>query len=837
MSKPTKTTSRHWIAIGALLILVFLGGYLWLTWDLPEIGELPTNLAPASIRIVDRHERLLYELLPVDNGRHVPLPLSQIPLALQQATIATEDRYFYQNPGVDLRGILRAFWINLQGGETLAGGSTITQQVAKNLLLEPEERFERSLRRKLRESLLAWQLAQHYSKDEILALYLNQTYYGALAYGAEAAAQTFFGKPASELDLAESALIAGLPQAPALYNPLLDPQAALNRQKIVLELMLKQSLISSEAFELARRQELVFTSSPYPIEAPHFVIMIANQLDAIIPPESRPANTGLVIQTTLDLDWQHLAEKAVAQQLAALQAGLISDYELPGGHNVNNAALVALDPHTGAILALVGSPDYFDEQHAGAINMALMPRQPGSAIKPLVYAAAFNPIRPEPWTAGTMILDVGTTFITAEGKPYRPANYDGLEHGPVLARDALASSLNIPAVVTLADVGLPAFAGLAQSMGISTLGDFSQYDLSLALGGGEVSLLELSATYAVFANHGFRTDTYNIETITTTAGETLYRHFAPAQVRVLDQRVAWLISDILSDPEARATGFGTHSSLRLDRPAAVKTGTTTNFHDNWTIGYTPDLVVGVWVGNTSHEPMRDVTGLTGAAPIWHQFMRTVLTGSPEQIFQRPVGLVQIEVCALSGLLPTQDCPYQRLEWFISGTQPNRPDTFYHSVQIDTRTGFLAGPGTPASQISNQLVLDLPLEAQPWARTQGLRLLTDLQRPQTNQSAAATQDTNLRVLTPGNGAIYRLSASIGTSAQRLHIQIMAAEELNPVSLWLDGDQLIAWQGAPYEYWWTLEEGTHQLWSEGLSPSGETVISETITFEVEGNSNHE
>jgi penicillin-binding protein 1C len=827
---------RKWI-FGVFLLLLLgsiLAGYFWLFGDLPKTESLPQHLATPSIRITDRHGQVLYDALPVEGGRHTPVPLKSIPLALQQATIATEDHHFYSNPGIDLQGVLRSIWINLRGGETLAGGSTITQQVARNLLLGSEERFERSIRRKIREAVLAWQLTRQLSKDEILGLYLNQIYYGGFAYGVEAAAQTFFAKPVSELDLAECALLAGLPQSPALYNPLVEPQAAKDRQLIVLKLMLDQGLISQEVQDLASREPLSYASTPYPIEAPHFVMMVQNQIDQLLEGQSRWSFGGLVVRTTLDLDWQHHAEEAIQRQLQNLRDDKNID------HNVNNAALVALDPLNGEILALVGSPDYFDAEHSGAVNMVISPRQPGSSIKPLVYAAAFNPMKPDtaspgvpwPWTAATMILDVSTTFTTHDGKAYTPANYDSVEHGPVLARQALASSLNIPAVITLDHIGLGTLFNLGTNLGITTLGNPQDFDLSLALGGGEVRLLELTAAYGAFANQGYRLYPQAIIEIKTLSGEVIYQADPQPRVRAIDERVAWLISDILSDNDARSLGFGINSALHIDRPAAVKTGTTTNFHDNWTVGYTPNLVVGVWVGNTNHEPMRDVTGLSGAAPIWHQFIRTVLTGTPEYDFIRPPGLIQVEVCALSGLLPTEDCPYRRREWFIDGTQPVAYDNIYHSVIIDTQTGSLANDNTPLEQRRTQIALDLPPQASPWAHQHGLILLSDLVSGSTvNDGNPGNGPSRLMIASPGTNAVYLVSETINTDIQRIHIQAIGDPEIQNVTLWLDGQVLGIFNQPPYELWWPLEIGDHTLWAEGTNTNGDLLTSPRINFSVE------
>ncbi|MGE5224875.1 MAG: transglycosylase domain-containing protein [Omnitrophica WOR_2 bacterium] len=803
-----------------------LAGYLWLFSGLPYLDALETSQVTPSIRIVDRNNRLLYEVLPQGEGRYQPVPLEVISTYIQQATISTEDTNFYQNPGVDLQGILRAAWINVRGGETLSGGSTITQQLARNLLLQPGERYQRSIRRKLRETWLAWQISRHYSKNKILELYLNQSYYGGMAYGVEAAAQTYFGKHASELDLAESALIAGLTQAPGRYNPLTDPQAAKKRQMVVLELLKKHGSITAEQQSLADSERLVYASTPYPIEAPHFVMMVRAELDRLLPPEVIQAG-GLTVHTTLDLDWQHQAEAIIREQIETLD-------NPPGGvpgHNVNNAALVSLDPHTGEILALVGNPDYFDKKHSGAVNMALALCQPGSALKPIIYAAAFDPARARHWTAAQMILDIRTAFTTHNGQPYVPVNYDRLEHGPVSARQALASSLNIPAVTALDFAGLENTIQLAKKMGITTFEDPNQYDLSLALGGGAVKLLELTAAYATFDNHGNLVTPVDILSVTGPQDEVIYKPDAPLQPRVVDERVAWLVTDILSDDSARSIGFGTNSALKLDRPAAAKTGTTTNFHDNWTLGYTPDLVTGVWVGNADYQPMRDVTGLSGAGPIWHQFMRTILTGRPATQFQRPAGLVQVEVCALSGLLPTSACPYRKMEWFIQGTQPTQHDQVYQEVTIDTATGGLADANTPLGRRMEKVVLNLPAEAQPWAHSQGIALLSDYTGAGDIAVGGSTQPLSvLRLIAPDPGAIFHISQDLSTGQQRILIQAVGDVPFKQMTLLVDGSPVANLASSPFSAWWVLAPGEHQAWAEAVSADGKSLTSPVVTFTV-------
>jgi 1A family penicillin-binding protein len=822
---------RRFTGIIFLLISILGMGYFaysWLFRDLPDSVNLSKFFNIPSVKITDRQGRLLYEVLEENSGRHSIVPINEIPKDLQNATIATEDSSFYTNPGVDLKGIFRAVWINLRGGETLAGGSTITQQVARNLLLSSEERSERTVWRKLRESFLAWRLARYYTKEQILEIYLNQIYYGGLAYGVDAASQTFFGKPVGELDLAECALLAGLPQAPALYNPFTDPDASKKRQEVVLELMEKQGYISIDEQDLAKREPLIFAETPYPIEAPHFVMSVRAQMDDLVTRQEIYDSGGLIIRTTLDLDRQHLAERAISRQMTALHE---SDGSL--GHNVNSAALVALDPNSGEVLAMVGSPDYFNASIGGAINMAISPRQPGSALKPILYAAAMDPNQPHPWTAGTSILDVRTSFTTHDGQSYTPANYDSLEHGPVRVREALASSLNIPAVITLDHIGLDSLFNLASSMGITTLEDPNTYDLSIALGGGEVSLIDLSDAYAVFANGGYRVEPFTILSIEDQKGNVIYSAQPHPKQRVLDERVAWLISDILSDNDARVLGFGPNSLLRLDRPAAVKTGTTSNFHDNWTVGYTPDLVVGVWVGNTDYEPMRDVTGLTGAAPIWHEFMRSAMAGMPQKEFIRPSGLVHVEICSLSGLLPTDACPFRRWEWFISGTQPTQFDTYYKEVAVDVSTGQLANSTTPPERLGKKVVLNLPSPAQPWARAQGLTLLSDLQKMSSSPPDLQNRPTgsaSIYISSPVQHSVYRIAPGYLQSAQQLHIEALGEAGLYDVHLWVDGALVTSFTEAPFEAWWPLAGGSHQVWADGLLPTGKRVTSERVSFEV-------
>jgi len=807
------------IILGSVIILAFAWLYGWLLADLPNLNTLEQGKALPSTRIYDRHGTLLYEIVDLYEGSHAVVDLENLPTCMLEATIATEDANFYTHPGVDVVGVARATWLNITGGEVVAGGSTITQQVARNLLLK-DEMSERSVRRKLREMLLAVWLNQSYSRDQVLELYLNQTYYGNLAYGVEAAAQSYFGHSSQTLSLAECAMLAGLPQTPAVYNPLTNPDAAKARQEVVLGLMVKQGFISQAEADIALAEDLQFASSQFSIQAPHFVTAVWTQLERNYP--EALYSGGVEVTTTLDLSWQNEAEKIAQQYLTELNNP--TDGSPP--KNARNAALVAIDPYTGQILTMLGSPDYFDESIDGNVNAALAKRQPGSALKPFTYAATFDPTLSNPWTPAQLIMDVGTPFVTRKLESYAPSNFGLVEHGPVLAREALAGSYNIPAVVALDYVGLDQFIGLTTRLGISTLTDSSRFDLSLTLGGGEVRLTELTAAYAAFPNGGHRVDPVYILEVRDGDGNLLYEWEPPNLGQPeLDPRVAFLINSILSDDDARFPAFGRGSALSLGvRPAAAKTGTTTDFRDNWTVGYTPNLVVGVWVGNADNTPMQDVTGVSGAGPIWNQFMRSVLQGQPMLDFPVADGVDRIQVCAMSGLLPTQECPQYRWEWFIEGTAPTEPDNLYQSFVIDTRTGQLADDTTPSDFQEAEVYLILPPEARAWAAREGI--------PQPPLGAQITSyDTYpLKLLSPDPYTVFQLTSHLPYEAQRIRLNVGAPTNTIAVSYWLDGRLLSTTTTAPFDFWWALEPGQHYLRATAQQANGEILYSDEIAFMV-------
>jgi penicillin-binding protein 1C len=762
----------------AAVVLLFAGlagvagAYAYLARDLPSIDDLQARASSfQTTTIYDRNGRLLYELNDPSAGRRTRVPLARIAPALRQATIDTEDKYFYSNPGFDPIGIARAIKQGLEEGEAVSGASTITQQLVRALVLTPEEAAERSARRKVREIILASEISRRYSKDEILELYLNEIYYGNLAYGVEAAAQTYYGVSAGELNLAQASLLAGLPQAPSVYDPFVNYDLALGRQEQVLALMVEQGHATPAQAEEAMAWAQANPPVPPPVtfDAPHFVNTVRQALEPGRETPGYDLRRGLKVTTTLDRDLQALAEQAVREQIAELAGN-------PNVRNVTNGALVAIDPRSGEVLAMVGSVDYNDETIDGQVNVALRCRQPGSSIKPFTYLAALRGFDSNGqrvyWTPGTVIWDVPTEFPDQPGQPYRPENYDGRFHGPQPMRFALANSYNIPAVRTLQFVGVPALLDLMDSLGVHSLKapqDFCPdypyetappYGLALTLGGGETTLLEMTAAYGALANGGQPLPPKVLLRVTDLAGNEV----APAPLPAADTPAgapvtpaqAFLLSSILSDNAARTPAFGENSPLKLSRPAAVKTGTTNDYRDNWAIGYTPELVAGVWVGNNDNTPMEGVvSGITGAAPIWHNFMEAALASRPATAFEPPPGVLQVELCAESGALPSERCTNRRVEFVLAESPPPPVESdLWRKVRIDRFSGLRANEFCP-DQVIERWFGVLPEEAAvrdwvhqspaglEWARARSLIPLADWLA----LSPEAQEDAHARGLTP------------------------------------------------------------------------------------------
>jgi penicillin-binding protein 1C len=565
-----------------------------------------------TTRLYDRHGVLLAELM--DEGRRTWVALDKISPHLIDATIATEDATFYANSGIDPFRIVRALVRNVQEGQVFSGASTITMQLARNLFLGPDQRYDQNFDRKLLEVGLAQELTQLYGKGELLEMYLNLLNYGNLAYGPEAAAQSYFGKSAADLTLAEATLLAGIPQQPANLDPYRNFDATKRRQRIVLDLMVRHGYLSTTEADTVFAEPLNLRAERdlAPNLAPHFVQYVIETLDQKYG-AGYTKRAGLHIQTTLDLNMQKLAQQLVARKVA----------ELREPFDLSNAALVAMRPNSGEILVMVGSADFADPSIAGQVNVVRSLRQPGSAIKPVLYAAALDDNFVSP---ATVLWDTPITYTVSAGQIYTPRNYDLRFHGPVTVRTALANSYNIPTVKLLEALGVPRMLTAARALGITSLReDPNWYGLSLTLGGGEVTLLELATAFHTFASDGNYWPATPILKLSDTQERPLFLEEAPQPTPVLKPETAFLISDILSDNIARAPAFGEQSPLRLSRPAAAKTGTTTDYRDNWTVGYTRYLVAGVWAGNSDGRPMRSTSGVTGAAPIWHDFMELVLS--------------------------------------------------------------------------------------------------------------------------------------------------------------------------------------------------------------------
>ncbi|HWQ99974.1 MAG TPA: PBP1A family penicillin-binding protein [Candidatus Methylomirabilis sp.] len=616
------------LLFGALALVGFFVLTLTLAWlsrDLPDPNSLLTRDVPQSTKIFDRTGQvLLYEIHGAE--KRTLVKVGEIPDSVKWATIAVEDKDFYKHHGIYWKGLVRAFLVNTLQGRRIGGTSTLTQQFVKNAILTNE----RTITRKLKEVLLSLQIERKYTKDQILQLYLNEIPYGSTLYGIEAASRGYFGKPSKDLTLDESALLVALPQAPDFYNPYGlgsrgDNRVSLVRRRdLILDLMVEQGYVTKDAAEEAKKIETLKKLIPKrigDIKAPHFVMWVRSQLVEAY--GQRTVETGgLHVVTTLDWRLQQAGEEAVKK-------GVEKRGEQ---YKFTNAALVALGPKDGQVLAMVGSKDFYDEEHDGQVNVALRPRQPGSSMKPIVYAAGFM----KGYLPETTLWDVNTTFKT-EIKNYSPKNYDMRERGPVSIRMALQGSLNIPAVKMLYLVGVGRVLDLAEQMGYTTFDDRSRFGLSLVLGGGEVKLLEHAAAFGVFATEGVLQPTVGILKVEDAQGKTLEEWKLSDGKRVIDAQIARLISSVLSDNASRAYVFGAGNALTLpDRPVATKTGTTNNFHDAWTVGYTPSLVTGVWVGNMDNAEMkRGADGSVIAAPIWQTFMKEATKDSPKETFTHP----------------------------------------------------------------------------------------------------------------------------------------------------------------------------------------------------------
>ncbi len=619
-----------------LIIIFATQSYLFVK-SLPSPTTIGHVNYPLSTHIYDRNGKLLYEFYREEN--RTPVQLSKLPSYIAQASIAVEDKDFYHHNGVSLgSGIIRAMK-ELIINHSLQGGSTITQQLVKSALLTPE----RTVSRKIKEIILAIWTERIFNKNQIIEMYLNQVAYGGTSYGIEEASRNYFGKHADELSIAEAAFLAGLPQAPSVYSPYINPDAAKNRRNEVLQKMFEQGYIDKSQFQEAKDTPIAISPSRTNILAPHFVFYVKSQLENTFGIREVEEG-GLNVTTTLDYSLEQQAERILKEEVDKIR-----------NLNVSNGAVMVTRPATGEILAMVGSTDYYS-QPSGAFNVTTALRQPGSSIKPLMYSLALE----RGYTEATIIDDSPITFNYQGGPSYSPVNYDGKFHGKVPLRYALANSFNIPAVKVLNTLGVQNFVEQAKRMGISTWNDSSRFGLSLTLGGGEVTMVNMTKAYGVLADGGYIKDTTSVLKVTDSNGDTIYQYY-PMRIKVVDSGISYILSDILSDNVARQLEFGPNSALVVPGyKVAVKTGTTDNKKDNWTFGYTPDILVGSWVGNNDGTPMNQAlaSGITGAAPIWNRMMSYLLQNyvNNKNWYSKPDDVV------------SKNCYYGRPEYFLKGTE-------------------------------------------------------------------------------------------------------------------------------------------------------------------------
>lgn len=664
------------LALGFLFVFIL---FTWFAKDLPAPGKL-SQVTDNSTVFYDRNGKTLFELFKDKN--RIPVPFNEISIYLKNATVAIEDKNFYKHSGISQTGILRSIF-SILFRRKIQGGSTITQQLIKNVLLDSRQ----TIPRKIKEWIMAYSVEKKYSKDQILEMYLNEAPYGGTYCGVGSSSMAYFGKQPKDLNLLESAILAGIPQNPPYYSPFIGVKDSWKyRTKDVLRRMREDKYITKEQEKktLSDLEKYKFSTARETINGPHFIFYVKDQIEKEF--GSRIFDQGIKIKTTVSKEVQDTAEKIVKDEIAKLK-----------GYNATNAAVVILDSKTGEILAMVGSYDYNDNKF-GKFNAALGLRQPGSSIKPIAYALALE----KGYTASTVIMDVKTSFPDQGDKEYIPVDYDGKYRGPMQIRFALANSINVSAVKIMAMIGIKDFLQKASDMGMTdfapTENNLKRFGLSISLGGGETTLLDLTSAFSVFASGGIKRDVSSFLEINNFKGKKLYSKIKSKQQRILSPEVSFIISHILSDNNARMEIFGPNSYLNVPgRTVAVKTGTTDDKRDNWAVGYTNSITVGVWVGNNDNSPMNPkiASGATGASPIWYDLMRQLLnpTFSKKEkyidgIMDKPDKVKALTIDAYLGGLPKDGYP-TRSEYYIEGSEPKDVSSFYKTLKISKANGKLA----------------------------------------------------------------------------------------------------------------------------------------------------
>jgi penicillin-binding protein 1C len=780
-------------ALGAALTALLL----WI-YAVPFPQELLAPQPVTSTWVVDRDGRMLRELLNEQEGRGRWRPIREISPWMVQATLHSEDKRFYDHLGLDFLAMGRAAWDSASRGRVVSGASTLTQQTVKQVI--PREGGRRSLRGKLYEMVWALRLERTLSKDEILEQYLNRAPYGNQIFGVEAASRFYLGKSAQELSLSEATWLVGLPRAPTLYNPHKRPKWALEIQLQVLDKMLERGAITQEQRDRAAAERPKLRPRGAAVLAPHFTEQALRE--ARLPDGSLPDT----VETTLWLPLQEKVEGIVAQQLDRLE-----------DKHVTQAAVVVLDNKTGEVLAWVGSRDYFDAEHLGANDGAVALRQPGSALKPFVYGLYLE----RGGTPADLLHDLPTQFPTSQGV-YIPQNYNRDFQGPVSLREALGNSLNVPAVEAASITGVEPLLSRLRELGFSTLTQSPEhYGLGLALGDGEVRLLDLANAYAALGRMGL----WRPARFLRAQPEATAR-------RVFSPEVSFQLLDVLTDDEARARSFGRHSALSLPYRVAVKTGTSTHYRDNWTLGTTPDYTVAVWVGNFDNSPMQNISGITGAGPILRQVFQALYPTAANQgdvpWFHPPKTLHQARVCALSGQPASHDCPTTRAEWLLdaqvgaaggageAGHLGPGPDLcqFHKKIKLDARNGLLAGPGCDPASVKQRVFHVLPPRLHEWALKEGLALPPAQESPLCPgglaQLSGGAEPEGLRILSPTPGEVLLLDPRAPADRQAITLRA-DARGLPPgerLTWFVDGAPL-ATVPAPFTTRWTPTLGAHTL----------------------------
>lgn len=801
---------RQRLRRGALLLLAALAAPWLVLGVLAALTPLPPELRDArhapSTRLLDRHGALLRHVRSGDGQLGLPLSLAEMGPLLPQALIAAEDRRFYWHPGVDPLAVARAALSNITSGRIVSGASTITQQLARTLVPRP-----RTLRGKVSEMALALRIEASLSKEQILEEYLNRAPFGPQLRGVEGSARSYFDKPARALSLAEAALIAGLPQGPTLRDPRRAPARALARRDEVLTRMASAGMVTEEQARRAKAEPLSLTSYRPGYPAPHLTQSLLSgallRATGVAEPASRPS----VIETTIEPALQRETETQVAQIVNQLAT-----------QSVTAAAAVVLDNASGEILAYVGSPGVSSQHKLGSNDGVLARRQPGSSLKPFVYELAMER---RGWSVAELLPDIDLRLPAAQGE-FRPGNYDGRFHGPVRLREALANSYNVPAVWTASVLGPTLVLDRLRAIGFASLDQPAEYyGAAIALGDGEVTLLELAAAYATLARGGSYLTPSAVRSLDTPQGGRVAPR-RPEPVQLLDAAAVALITDVLSDPKARLSSFGEQTALDLPFPTAAKTGTSKGYRDNITVGYTHEITVAVWVGNFDGSPMQGVSGITGAGPLFRAIMSAAMVGrTPAPLIDPAVHLVEAEVCALSGRRPSPACPHRKTERFASQPPEERCD-MHVLTQVDVQSGLLADRDCPGASPRPKVFERYPQMFQSWAEAARRPLepvAYDAHCPDRPAPSRAAQ-AQLRITAPLDGSVYLHDP--GTSAvQAIGVRIEAPANTKELRLLLDGRARIL--RPPFSLSLPLIPGEHRLSAEG--PHG--ITSDVVTFTVQ------